>query len=133
MPEEGSVRISVVIPTLNAGGQIDRLLSLLEKQTVKPEEILVIDSASTDDTLEQAAKHFGVKTLTIPRASFNHGGTRDEGVKRTRGEIIIFLTQDAIPASEQMIEHLTAPLKKDALIIAAYGRQLPREKRRADF
>jgi rhamnosyltransferase len=55
--------ISAIIPTLNAGKNIDNLLTSLENQSV-PCEIIVIDSSSSDRTLEIAASH-NVKTITI--------------------------------------------------------------------
>jgi glycosyltransferase involved in cell wall biosynthesis len=57
--------ISAIIPTLNAGKNIDNLLTSLENQSV-PCEIIVIDSSSSDRTLEIAASH-NVKTITIKR------------------------------------------------------------------
>lgn len=54
--------ISVVIPTLNAGATIERLLSILERQSVEPKEIIVIDSSSDDGTVEIARSHPGVQT-----------------------------------------------------------------------
>ena len=42
--------VSVILPTLNAAGEIAALLAALMDQTQPPEEILVVDSGSTDDT-----------------------------------------------------------------------------------
>lgn len=118
-------KISVVIPTLNAGSELDSLLTALEKQTVSPSEILVIDSASEDDTVSVAGKHTLVRVHRIDRKDFNHGGTRDEAFSLVSGEIVVFITQDAMPASELLLEKLTAPLK-EAGTVAAYARQLPK-------
>ncbi|MHA2218745.1 MAG: glycosyltransferase, partial [Candidatus Hodarchaeales archaeon] len=63
--------ISAIIPTLNAGENINNLLTSLENQSI-PCEIIVIDSSSSDRTLEIAASH-NVKTITIKRQDFDHG------------------------------------------------------------
>lgn len=117
--------ISVVIPTLNAGNDLDPLLTVLEKQTVPPSEILVIDSASEDDTVSVAGKHSLVRVHGIDRKDFNHGETRDKAFSLVSGEIVVFMTQDAVPASDLLLEKLTVPLK-EARTVAAYGRQLPK-------
>ena len=120
------MNISVIIPTLNSEGTIDSLLSMLEKQTVSPCEILFVDSSSTDHTLSIAKKHSSVQVMTIPKSEFNHGGTRDLGIKHAKGDIILFLTQDAVPVNNTLIERLTAPLQKNPRIAVAFARQLPR-------
>ncbi len=117
--------LSVVIPTLNAESSLNMLLTALESQSLRPDEILIIDSSSRDQTVKTAERHPNTRTLVIPKAQFNHGGTRDLGVKSTKGDFIVFMTQDAIPASETLLEKLTEPLREEK-IIAAYARQLPK-------
>lgn len=119
------MNISVVIPTLNAGSELDSLLTALEKQTLPPSEILVIDSASEDDTVSVAGRHSQVRVHGIDRKDFSHGGTRDKAFSLVSGEIAVFMTQDAVPASDLLLERLTAPLK-EAGTVAAYARQLPK-------
>jgi len=114
--------ISVIIPTLNAGGQLDLLLSRLKSQTVSS-EILVIDSSSEDNTLE-IARSYGVRTMTVGRGEFDHGGTRTSAGKASTGELLVFMTQDALPAGDTAIETLAGPFE-DSTVGAAYGRQLP--------
>lgn len=116
--------ISVIIPTLNASKYIKSILEKLKKQTCIPDEIIVIDSSSDDDTLKIAST-FHVKTHKIPRNIFDHGGTRNLAVKISSGNLLIFLTQDAIPFDKTLIENLIRPLN-DPCIAASFGRQVPR-------
>ncbi len=118
--------LSVVIPTLNAAEEIGALLSKIESQSVRPREILVVDSSSEDGTAAEVAKHFGVEFLCIDRKDFNHGGTRDMALRRTAGDFVCFLTQDAVPASERYLEKLVAPMLADPDIALVSGRQLPK-------
>ncbi len=68
-----------------------------------------------------------VQVITIPKSEFNHGGTRDLGVKHAKGDIILFLTQDAVPVNNTLIENLVAPLQESSRIAVAFARQLPRK------
>ncbi len=115
--------ISVIIPTLNAEGSINRLFNSLRSQTVSI-EIIVIDSLSSDNTVK-TANSFGAKTIIIKREDFDHGSTRNLAVTHSSGDTIVFLTQDALPEDKYFIENLIKPLEK-AGIAAAYGRQIPR-------
>ena len=65
------MRISIIIPTLNASENIKKLLSTLQAQNIKFAEIIIIDSSSVDDTVD-IAKRFGAKTIVIPGHTFNH-------------------------------------------------------------
>ena len=94
--------ISVIIPTLNAGTMIDDLLSALKRQTITPAEIIVVDSSSDDDTQAIVrTKHPEVRLLVIDRKDFNHGGTRDYVLRKSSGEFVCFLTQDALPKNNE--------------------------------
>jgi len=116
--------VSVVIPTLQAGEALRRLIEKLQAQTLTPREILVIDSASTDGTPE-IALGCGVRVIGIDRKDFDHGGTRNLAASYAVGEVLVFMTQDAVPAHPEMLERLVAPLE-DERIACAYARQEPR-------
>jgi glycosyltransferase involved in cell wall biosynthesis len=118
------MKISVIIPTLNAGASIGNLLSSLGSQDIDPSEITIIDSSSGDDTVN-TAKSFGAKTIVIPRSAFNHGRTRNIAATEAKGDILVFMTQDALPVDNTLLSKLTAPLKKSG-IAATFGRHIPR-------
>lgn len=121
-----SVHVSVVIPTLNAGNKLNKLLYALKEQSLPAEEILVVDSSSEDNAVEICRQYKNVSLLSIPRDSFDHGGTRDMALRRCKGDIIVFLTQDAIPANSEFLEKLIKPLEEYQTAISV-GRQLPRK------
>ena len=122
--------LSVVIPTLNAAGEIDELLTLIETQTLRPFDILVVDSSSEDCTVDKVAKHPRVNFVRIERKEFNHGLTRDMALRRTAGDFVCFLTQDAMPASSRYLETLVEPLLADSSVALVSGRQLPKANAR---
>ncbi|RJX22058.1 MAG: glycosyltransferase [Ammonifex sp.] len=121
------MRVSVVIPTLNAEKFIGQLVPMLKRQTLPPSEIIVVDSSSGDRTVEIAAE-MGCKTVVIEREAFDHGATRNLGAKLSAGEVIVFMTQDALPVDDRFLENLVRPLtdSSDPLIAASFGRQSAR-------
>jgi len=118
--------VSAIILTMNAEKNIVPLLQTLQDQTVAPCEIIVADSESTDNTVS-IAKEYGAKILPIKRSEFNHGGTRDYALQQSKGEYILYLTHDAVPANNVLIERLVDMLKSTPKMAVVYGRQLPRE------
>lgn len=118
--------VSVIIPTLNAEHEIEDLLAALERQSLRPMEILVVDSASDDDTVPLVKMHEGIRLLQIERCDFNHGSTRDMALRATTGDFVCFLTQDALPASDAYLERLVTPMVGDPSIALVSGRQLPK-------
>jgi glycosyltransferase involved in cell wall biosynthesis len=85
---------SVVIPVKDGSRYLPDLLAALERES--PAEVLVIDSGSTDGSVE-IARAADVRVIEISAADFNHGRTRNLGAEETTGEFICFLTQDATP------------------------------------
>lgn len=122
--EESLMRCALVIPTRNAGAHLDRLLPALAAQRRQPDSILVVDSRSSDDTVERF-RAFGARVEVIEPASFNHGGTRRWASQQVEADALIYLTQDAIPASPDSFANLLDELYAEADIGVAYGRQLP--------
>lgn len=122
--------ISVIIPTLNAEHEIEALLIALERQSIRPNEILVVDSASEDKTIELVQKHKIVRLLEIDRQDFNHGTTRDMALNESSGDFVCFLTQDAVPVSDDYLKRLVAPMVEDSNIALVSGRQLPKANAR---
>lgn len=118
------MKISVIIPTFNAGVCIGKLLSALRSQDIPPSEIVVIDSSSEDNTVK-IAEEFGAKTMVIPKHAFNHGGTRNVAAAGAEGDILVFMTQDALPADNTLLRALTTPMNEPDIAVA-FGRHIPR-------
>jgi rhamnosyltransferase len=118
------VRIGVIIPTLNAGDDWPKMISPL-LQSVSPQDVLIIDSSSTDGTVA-LANSAGFQVCSVARKDFNHGATRQFGATMLpHADILVYLTQDAVLHDASAVEHLLAAFL-DPDVAAAYGRQLPR-------
>ncbi len=119
------MKVALCIPTYNAGSSIDRQLPALEQVKALFHRTLIIDSSSTDGTPDRFRTK-GYEVLTIPSIEFDHGGTRQMAVGNFSDcEIVVFLTQDAIPVSAASMSRLIAAFD-DPEVVIAYGRQLPR-------
>lgn len=118
------MKISIIIPTLNASAHMEKLFSMLQAQDIKFLEIIIIDSSSGDNTVD-IAKGFGAKTIVIPKHTFNHGKTRNMAAMEAKGDILVFMTQDALPMDYTLLSNLTAPLHLPD-IAATFGRHVPR-------
>lgn len=117
--------VSILIPTLNGGAMLERLLQGIADQTTEVDtEVLAIDSGSTDNTLAILQKH-RVTTESLASRPFNHGDTRNELLKRARGELAVLIVQDAVPAHREWLHELVRPLFDDPLLAGTYARQQP--------
>lgn len=121
------MNISIIIPTRNAESYIENLVIMLSKQTIKAKEIIIIDTASKDNTRLICGKFKNVKFIQINDGEFDHGGTRNRAARQASGDILVFMTQDAIPEDEYFLEELLKPLGNNQ-ICATYGRQVAREE-----
>ncbi len=114
--------VAAVVPVKDGERYLEELLAALAREGVA--EVLVIDSGSSDRTLE-IARAAGVELLEIAPEDFGHGRTRNLGAERTSGELICFLTQDATPCPGWLAAYLEA-FALDERVGAAYGPHLPR-------
>lgn len=120
-----STEAAIIVPTLNAAATWPQFREALMTQAITPQQVLIVDSASTDGTLD-LARQSDFRAISIAREDFNHGGTRQWAIQFfPNAEIILYLTQDAVLAEPNAIRELTKAFD-DAGIGAAYGRQLPR-------
>lgn len=119
--------VSVVIPTFNAGPDFERLLAgLAAQQGDFDVEVVLVDSGSTDGTVERA-RRYGAKVHRIPKEEFNHGGSRNRGVSLAGGEYVALTVQDAVPLGERWLAAMVRDFEGDERVAGVYGRQVPRE------
>lgn len=125
LPREPDVTVAVL--TWNGERYLADLLDRVAEQDYDGDvEVLVIDSGSTDGTLAIVAARPSVRLHEIPHDDFGHGRTRDLAARLARGEIVAYLTHDAVPASSTWLRELIRPMADDARIAAVVGRQVPR-------
>ncbi|MEN3282321.1 MAG: hypothetical protein V7607_3461 [Solirubrobacteraceae bacterium] len=111
---------------LDAGPLLDELLAAVGNQRVDADvEVLVCDSGSRDGSQAVARRH-GATLIEIARDDFSHGATRNLMVQRASGDVVAFLTQDAIPASEDWLACLLGGFGLAEDVALVYGPYRPR-------
>jgi rhamnosyltransferase len=119
------MKIGLCVPVLNPGKEVCDFIDALGKQSLQVDKILVIDSDSDDEYVNEFKSLYAV-IHKIARREFDHGGTRQLAVEMMpEADVIVYLTQDAILANEKAIENLVGCFQ-DETVGAVYGRQLPR-------
>ncbi len=121
-----NLQIEVIIPVYRPGTELRRLLKMLMCQTLKPSRILLVNTGKElfdEQCLEGIDR---TEVIHIKKEEFDHGGTRHMAAMMLRGAFLLFLTQDAVPADEHLIEALYRPFANER-VCAAYARQLPAE------
>jgi glycosyltransferase involved in cell wall biosynthesis len=119
-------KVSIIIPTINAGDDFDFLIKmLLNQKGFREIEIVIVDSGSSDHTLE-IANRYRAKIIEIPNEEFSHSHARNLGAKNASGEYLLFTVQDALPPSPTWLNELVTALKaKDVSAVSCA--ELPRE------
>ncbi len=119
-------RVSIVIVTRNGHDTLPRVLDALAAQRgAPPFEVVAVDSGSDDGTVELLRGRVD-RLVQIAPEEFNHGTTRNLGIERARGELVVLLVQDAVPVTEHWLAALTRPLAADPTLAGSYARQVPR-------
>lgn len=111
--------VSFVIRTKNEGKFIGKVLSLLQQQTFKNFEIIIVDSGSTDKTLE-IIKHFPVRLVTLKPSDFNFSYALNLGISKAKGEYIAIISGHSIPISDTWLAD-AIKIFKDKKIAAVSG------------
>lgn len=125
----GKYTVDVIIPTFRSGDKFDQLIKKLYTQTVKPNRVWILHTIEKEGDEQSYPQIEGSNIVVIPieQKDFDHGGTRKYGASLSDADIIMFMTQDAVPSDEYLIEKLLEPYE-DPMVSATYARQLPDEK-----
>lgn len=129
--QSGKNSVTVVLLTLNGISTIEAVIWRLLEQRAPIEQILVVDSSSTDGTVEEiwdTLRHAGKENLfhliKIPQSEFHHARTRDFALSKCKTRFAVLLVQDAIPANENWLSGLLAPFS-DPSVAASCSRIIP--------
>ncbi len=137
--------VDVVIPTYRPDARLGLLFDRLCRQSVLPGQIIVINTLGSgydakaqrdlDDALirgmmDDALSSLSAKRPTlvlshIAKEDFDHAGTRNAAIRKSKAEFVLLMTDDALPADRYLIERLLEAFS-DEEVATAYARQLPR-------
>lgn len=141
--DKSKLSVDIIIPTYRPDDQFYKLLGRLLKQTVKTidkvdeaaeeylNKIFIINTEEKyfdKDKFQKVCK--GSKQIEvrhITRQEFDHGGTRNFAASLSTSDVIMFMTQDAMPEDYRLVKNLIKPLREENVVVA-YARQLPNER-----
>ncbi|MCP1101357.1 rhamnosyltransferase [Aequitasia blattaphilus] len=118
--------VDVIIPVYKPGRKLKQLLTGLQKQTKPIHRIILIQTLEVGQKPLWENKKKNMEIHTIQKEDFDHGGTRNLGASLSEADYLVYMTQDAVPRDEYLIENLIASLE-DSSVAVAYGRQFPNE------
>lgn len=119
--------VDVIIPTYKPDEKLTELVSMLQHQTYPVQHILIMNTEESLWRPELIEDMDRVEVFHIPKSRFDHGGTRCEAEGFSNAEILVYMTQDALPADRTLIRYLLRPFQNPR-VKASYARQLPDEK-----
>ena len=122
------MKIDVIIPTYKPGKEFEKLIGRLQKQEYPIHKIIIINTRTDIFPEELDRSNYEIEITHIEPDQFDHGGTRNMGAGMSDADIVVYMTQDAIPVDEKLIGTFAKIFEENPDIGIAYGRQLPREE-----
>lgn len=121
------MEVDVLIPVYRPDGKLTELLKRLKMQNYPIHRVILMNTEEKHFPAELTGIWDRVEVYHLAKEEFDHGGTRDRGVRMSTADLVVCMTQDAMPADETLIEELVEPFD-DPKVWAAYARQLPNEE-----
>ncbi len=120
------MEVDVLIPVYRPDGKLTELLKRLKMQNYPIHRVILMNTEEKHFPTELTGIWDRVEVYHLAKEEFDHGGTRDRGVRMSTADLVLCMTQDAMPADETLIEELVKPFD-DSEVWVAYARQLPNE------
>lgn len=118
-------QVDVIIPTYKPDKDLRRLLVRLKKQNYPIHQILIVNTGEEhwNPEVERGIPNLQVRHIT--KEEFDHGGTRNFGASCSNADILVFMTQDALPQNAKLIQELLRPFVAGE-VKASFARQNPK-------
>lgn len=140
--EDNDLKLDLIIPVYKPDIKFKHLMERLKKQKDKPDRIILLQTVEEETgndsnrtpvgqeyityAMELEDSSFRIEFFEINKKDFDHGATRAYGASQSQADLLMFMTQDAVPSDTQLITNMKAAFA-DSKVAAAYARQLPRE------
>lgn len=113
--------ISIIIPTIDSLPTLPLLIKKILPHLKDKDELIFLDTESLDGTLEFLEQlHFANKRIvTVRRGTFSHSATRMMGAELAQGDIVVFLTDDVLPVTDDFLEQLVRPVEQGAVVASS--------------
>lgn len=131
MGMEKKPTLDVILPVYKPDRRFWQLMERLGQQTYPVEKIIVINTEEAYWKPEYAGNLKNLEVHHISKEEFDHGGTRNRGAKLSHSDIMVFMTDDAVPKGRRLLERLVEALswkgQAGETVAVAYARQMPRQ------
>lgn len=117
--------VDIIIPIYKPDASFGEVLRKLQAQSVRPQNVWLLQTMTTSQEALYSAEGSNVHVLPVKKQEFDHGATRKMGADQSNAEFVLFMTQDAMPADDALIERLLEAFDDDKTGVA-YARQLAR-------
>lgn len=122
--------ITVFIPTYFGEKYLDNILKMVFSQKIdKTFEVLIYDTSSKDSTpkiIEKYAKKYdNLRWKTITKEEYGHGKTRAAAAFDAKGDIVVYLSQDATPQNKRWLYEMVKPFELNDKVVGVLGKQVP--------
>ena len=121
------MKVDAVIPAYKPGHDLRELVEKLLDQTVRLGRIIIINTDREYFDEKEYLIAPAVEVVHITRHEFDHAGTRDMGLRMSDADYVLFMTMDAIPKDNYLVEKLLSGVRRADNIAVSYARQLPKK------
>ena len=121
------MKVDAVIPAYKPGHDLRELVEKLLDQTVRLGRIIIINTDREYFDEKEYLIAPAVEVVHITRHEFDHAGTRDMGLRMSDADYVLFMTMDAIPKDNYLVEKLLSGFSRADNIAVSYARQLPKK------
>jgi rhamnosyltransferase len=115
------MKVSIVVRAYNEEEHIEKLLLGICAQRKKVHEVVLVDSGSTDSTVD-ISRRYGCKIVSIDKHDFTFGRALNRGCAAANGDICVFVSAHVFPICNDWLEKLVGPFE-DQRVVLSYGRQ----------
>ena len=119
--------LDVLIPVYEPDESFEKLLKMLSNQTVRPEKIILMVTEGSHEVVLDEQNDSKIEIHRLQKTEFDHAGTRNAAVSFSDAELVLFMTQDAVPEDVHFIEELVEGMEQDEKIAVSYARQLAKK------
>ena len=121
-----NMSFDIIIPTYRPDTEFAELLRSLALQVVRPNNIFVINTEKKYWNADWESEYSNLRVIHIKKSEFDHGGSRNKAAAMSTADVLVFMTQDALPYDKNTIKELVKPIE-DNLAEISYCRQTPRD------
>ena len=121
-----NLTVDVVIPVYRPKEEFSELIRNLERQNRKIQHIYLMHTLDGQKLPDIVEEYDNIVVEDILPEEFDHGGTRDSAIQKSNADIVVCMTQDALPVDEYLINELIRPLENEKIVVS-YARQIPKK------